>query len=119
MGITGVRSFVKADEPTHIEHLLDHYDHVVNLVGIDHIGIGSDMDPDGYDDMSPENKEQLKSGFKDSYAFREKLDTDGFDHAKRTYDLTEGLIRRGYSDAHIGLVLGGNFRRVLGKIWSV
>jgi membrane dipeptidase len=34
------------------------------------------------------------------------------------FDLTDGLIRRGYSDADIELILGGNFKRVLGKIWS-
>jgi membrane dipeptidase len=34
------------------------------------------------------------------------------------YDIADGLIRRGYSDADIELILGGNFRRVLGQIWS-
>ncbi len=34
MGITGVRMFVKSDELTTIEHALDHFDHVVKLVGI-------------------------------------------------------------------------------------
>jgi membrane dipeptidase len=32
------------------------------------------------------------------------------------FDLTDGLIRRGYSDEHIRLVLGGNWRRVIGAI---
>jgi membrane dipeptidase len=35
------------------------------------------------------------------------------------FDLAEGLIRRKYSDAHIELILGGNFKRVLAQIWSV
>ena len=35
------------------------------------------------------------------------------------FDLTEGLIRRGYSDAEIRGVLGGNFVRVLSEIWNV
>jgi membrane dipeptidase len=41
----------------------------------------------------------------------------GLDHSKRVFDFTEGLIRRGYSDANIALVLGGNAVRVLGTIW--
>jgi membrane dipeptidase len=41
----------------------------------------------------------------------------GLDHPKRVFDLTEGLIRRGYSDADIALVLGGNFERALSEIW--
>jgi len=45
-----------------------------------------------------------------------------FDPLKRievqVFDLTEQLIKRGYSDANIRLVLGGNFRRLLGATWS-
>lgn len=43
---------------------------------------------------------------------------EGLDHPKRVYDLTEGLIRRGYGDADIALMLGGNFRRALADIWE-
>ena len=50
--------------------------------------------------------------------FAGKLDTDGFDHPKRTYDLAEAMINRGYSDQHIRLVLGENFRRALAVSWS-
>jgi membrane dipeptidase len=119
MGVTGVRNFVRNSEPTTIEHFLDHYDHVAKLVGIAHLGIGSDIDLDGYDDMPPEEYKRLKAGYKGSYAFRDKIDVEGIDHPKRVYDLTEGLIRRKYSDADIRGVLGGNFRRVLTEIWTV
>jgi membrane dipeptidase len=119
MGITGVRMFVKAEEPTTIEHFLDHYDHVAKLVGPQHLGIGSDIDLDGYDDMPPEENRRLRAGYKGSYGFREKIDIEGVDHPKRVYDLTEGLIRRKYSDADIRGILGGNFRRVLTEIWTV
>jgi membrane dipeptidase len=54
MGITGVRMFVRDKEPTTIEHVLDHFDHVARLVGVEHLGVGSDADLDGYDDMPPE-----------------------------------------------------------------
>src|SRR5688572_8693603 len=54
MGITGVHMFVKNDEPTTVEHLLDHYDHVRKLIGPQHLGVGSDIDLNGYDDMPPE-----------------------------------------------------------------
>jgi membrane dipeptidase len=118
MGITGVRMFVKVDEPTTIEHLLDHYDHVAKLVGPQHLGVGSDIDLDGYDDMPPEDNKRLRAGYKGSYGFRDKLDIEGVDHPKRMYDLTEGLIRRKYSDENIRGILGGNFRRVLAEIWA-
>ena len=118
MGITGVRMFVKGDEPTTIEHMLDHYDHVAKLIGVEHIGVGSDIDLDGYDDMPAEDNKRLRAGYKASYGFRDKIDIEGVDHPKRMYDLTEGLMRRKYSDEHIRGILGGNFRRVLGEIWG-
>jgi membrane dipeptidase len=52
-----------------------------------------------------------------SYKFRGKLDVEGFDHPRKIFDLTEALIRRGYSDANIVAILGGNFRRLLGGTW--
>ncbi len=60
MGITGVRMFVKNDEPTTVEHLLDHFDHVRKLVGVQHLGVGSDIDLDGYDDMPPPELQRLQ-----------------------------------------------------------
>jgi membrane dipeptidase len=119
MGITGVRMFVRDREPTTIEHALDHFDHVAKLIGPEHLGVGSDIDLDGYDDMPPEINKQLRAGYKGSYGFREKIDIEGIDHPKRMYDLTEGLIRRKYTDAQIEGILGGNFRRVLSEIWKV
>lgn len=117
MGITGVRMFIKATDPTTVSDMADHIDHVAKLVGIEHVGIGSDADLNGYDDMPPDQYKQLKAGYKASYAFRDKIDIDGFDHPQKIFDLTEQLIRRGYSDANIRLVLGGNFRRLLGATW--
>ena len=118
MGITGVRMFVRDREPTTIEHALDHFDYVAKLIGPEHLGVGSDMDLDGYDDMPPEMNKQLRASYKGSYGFRDKIDIEGLDHPKRMFDLTEGLIRRKYTDAQIEGILGGNFRRVLGEIWT-
>jgi membrane dipeptidase len=119
IGITGVRMFVKADEPTTIEHALDHFDHVRKLIGPEHLGVGSDIDLYGYDSMPPELNKRLRAGYKGSYGFREKIDIEGLNHPKRMFDLTEGLIRRKYSDAEIKGILGGNFARVLKDIWKV
>jgi len=94
MGITAVRMFVRDREPTTVEHVLDHFDHVAKLVGPEHLGVGSDIDLDGYDDMPAEANRQLRAGYKGSYGFREKIDVEGLDHPKRMFDLAEGLIRR-------------------------
>lgn len=118
MGITGVRNFLTAQEPTTISNLVDQIDHVAKLIGIDKVGIGSDADLYGYDDMEPSAYAKLKAGYKGSYAFRDKIDTDGFDDPLKIYNLVEEMVRRNYSDANIRAVLGGNFRRLLGATWK-
>jgi membrane dipeptidase len=118
MGITEVRDFVSAKEPTTIESMLDHYDYVAKLVGVEHLGVGSDIDLHGYDALPAEELKEYRSGGKENESVREKLDVDGLNYAKRPFDIAEGLIRRKYSDANIEAILGGNFRRVLKQIWT-
>ena len=118
MGITGVRMFVRRTEPTTIEHVIDQFDYVKKLIGSEHLGVGSDMDLDGYDDLPAPMLASLRRSYDTSYAFRDKIDIEGLDHPKRMFDLTDALIRRKYSDDEISGILGGNFIRVLTQIWS-
>lgn len=119
MGIGFLRVFVRDKEPTTIEHALDHFEHVIKLVGIEHVAIGSDIALYGYDalprDFVEASKANLKPG---TYKFRERDDIDGLNHPLRLYDLTEGLIRRGFNDQNIRLILGGNAKRALASAWS-
>jgi membrane dipeptidase len=71
-----------------LETVLDHIDHVVKLVGIDHVGIGSDYDGVG---------DSLPVGLKDVASYP---------------NLIEGLLKRGYQDADIEKILSGNLLRV-------
>lgn len=127
IGIPMIRFMIKLDEPVTIEHVLDHFDHVAKLVGAEHVGIGGDLDLIGHANpvnsaseiqVVPRNQPNF-----DRYHFRAgpdgKLAVAGLDHPRRVYDLTEGLIRRKYSDADIALMLGGNWQRVLSAIWGV
>jgi membrane dipeptidase len=118
MGITGVRMFVRDSDPTSVIHIVDHIEHVVKLAGIEHVGIGSDADLNGYDDMPADQYARLKAAYKSGYAFRDKIDIDGFDHPRKYFALADELIRRGYSDANISLILGKNFRRLLSATWG-
>lgn len=70
-----------------LEQLMQHFDHIVKLVGIDHVGLGSD-----FDGINSAPKE-LKT----------VVDYPVF---------TKALIARGYSNKDISKVLGGNFLRV-------
>ncbi len=122
MGIAMLRFLVRDEEPVEIEHVLDHFDHVVRLVGVEHVGIGSDMDLIGNPnpvggDMDPSQQPNFER-YKVHADVDGSITIRGLDHAKRVFDLTEGLVRRGYNDDEIKLMLGGNFVRVLSEIWS-
>jgi membrane dipeptidase len=108
-----------------VDHVLDHFDHVTKLVGIDHVAVGSDMDVVGNPNpvngatqsVPPTpNFDRYRMHF-DAKGER-MLTVSGLDHPKRMFDLTDGLIRRGYPDHHIAKILGGNAARVLSTIWA-
>ena len=71
-----------------LDEVLDHFDRVVQLVGIDHVGIGSDYDGVG---------DTLPVGLKDVSSYPA---------------LIQGLLERGYSREDIQKILGGNLIRV-------
>jgi membrane dipeptidase len=103
LGVTMVRGFVGAGGSVTIENFLDHIDHVVKVAGIEHAGIGSDVDLDGRDRAGTPVR---------------KYDLDGIQYSRKIFDLTEGLVRRNYSRQNIELILGGNFQRALSEIWT-
>jgi membrane dipeptidase len=65
---------------------VDHIDHAVKLIGIDHVGISSDFDGGG--------------------------GVEGWNSAAESYNVTAELVRRGYSEAQIAKLWGGNLLRV-------
>jgi membrane dipeptidase len=103
MGITMVRTFVGAGGQVTIERVLDHVDHLAKLVGVEHVGVGSDVDLNGRDTPAHSTK---------------RFDLDGINYARKIYDLTEGLVKRNYSTPDIELILGGNFERALSATWT-
>lgn len=80
--------YAKRLPPVTVSRLVDHIDHVVKLVGIDHVGIGSDFDG-------------VQSTLKD------------LSDVSQLPNLTRELLRRGYSESDIDKILGGNMLRVM------
>jgi membrane dipeptidase len=70
-----------------VSDFVDHIDYVVKLIGIDHVGISSDMDGGG--------------------------GVDGWNSAAETFNVTLELVRRGYTEEQIGKIWSGNLLRVL------
>lgn len=71
-----------------LDDVLDHFDHVIALVGVEHVGVGSDYDGVG---------DSLPVGLKDVSTYPA---------------LVDGLLRRGHAPEAIEAVLGGNLLRV-------
>jgi membrane dipeptidase len=83
--------FARRLPPVSVSRLVDHIDHIVKLVGIEHVGIGSDFDG-------------VQATLSD-LATIEDLP-----------NLTRELLRRGYSAGDIEKILGGNMLRVMEEV---
>jgi len=80
-------------EPVSVEDLVDHIDYLVDLIGIEHVGISSDFDGGG--------------------------GVDGWNDASETFNVTLELVRRGYNEEQIGMLWSGNLLRVLDEVQAV
>lgn len=82
----GMREIDEQWPPANVQDFVDHIDHAVELIGIDHVGISSDFDGGG--------------------------GIEGWQDASETANVTLELVRRGYSEADIAKLWGGNLLRV-------
>lgn len=73
-----------------VSDVVDHIDHVVQVIGIDHVGIGTDFDGGG--------------------------GVDGCKSVAEMKNITIELLRRGYSRSDIGKIWGGNIMRVFREV---
>ena len=90
MGMNFAPAFVHKDKAT-VNGVLDHIDHIVELVGPDHVGLGSDFDGIG---STPE----------------------GLEDVTRIWHITDGLFRRGYREEDVEKILGKNHLRVIREV---
>jgi membrane dipeptidase len=118
MGINFISFMVKDHEPTTVDDVIDHIDHVSQLVGIEHVGIGSDFGIESNDFAPPEVLNNILQRADKRYRVHHREAVGDLAGDKRTYVLTEALIRRKYTDDQIRLILGENWRRALNSIWS-
>jgi membrane dipeptidase len=72
--------------------LLDHFDHIARVAGVDHVGLGSDFD--GVSGLLPA----------------------GMDDVTRLPLIAQGLLQRGYSESDVKKILGGNMLRVMERV---
>ncbi len=83
----------EAPEDVNVVDFVNHIDHMVELIGIDHVGISSDFDGGG--------------------------GIDGWSDASETMNVTAELVKRGYTEEEIEKLWGGNLLRVLDEVQAV
>ena len=76
-----------------VSDFVDHVDYIVNLIGLDHVGISSDFDGGG--------------------------GVEGWNNAAETFNVTLELVRRGYTREEIAKLWSGNLLRVLDQVQEV
>ena len=93
-----LRRWREANNPgkTPLSTLIDHFDHIIKVAGIDHVGIGADFDGIPLDG-APE----------------------GMEDVSKMVNITVELMKRGYTDADIKKVLGENLLRVMAEVERV
>ena len=100
VGVTTINRFIIQDpsRPATIDDFVDHVDYIVQLIGIDHVGLASDSSMDG--------TQRYEVDFSDPYL-------NSYDRWK---NVARRLHRKGYKEMHIEKILGLNFRRVLSQV---
>jgi membrane dipeptidase len=112
-GVIGVAAaipfFIDAQHPT-ADRVVDHIERIVEVAGIDHVGLGPDFIDDYYQQVY--GGWILPPGFEATTAHAE---------VARPSDLpkiTEALVRRGFGEQDIRKILGGNVLRVLRDVMA-
>ena len=82
--------FLRSDQPATIHDAINHLNHMVHLIGVDHVGIGTDFDGDG--------------------------GIIGCNDSSELINLTRQLMHETYTEEEISLIWGGNFLRVMEEV---
>lgn len=108
----------KGEWPT-VDQYVDQILYVMDLVGEDHAGVGTDrwMMPTMQFAMTRNCFERTNPGFFGGYSMTQKH-VNGFQYYDQWDNLADTLLRRGLTDEQTKKVLGGNFRRVFEQVWK-
>jgi len=109
MGITGLSPFL-GEGPATVSRFVDHVDHIAQLVGPEHVGLGLDyvFDMAAFEAFVAASDAYSASG---GYSGMTQLELED---APR---ITEELLRRGYGEKEVRGILGENWLRVCRKVW--
>lgn len=111
--------------PSSVADVLDGMEHAVRLVGVDHVGVGSDLcnysartlvvpPHSSIRQDRPRHPEVFGVGSLERY----DPYPEGLDHHSGMLNITRGLVQRGWRDDDIRKVMGGNWLRLFRQVWG-
>lgn len=107
IGMNAVNFFVsERDEEADAEHLVDHIDHIVKLVGVEHVGLGLDITDEFMKYVSP-----------DSIATMPRKPFDVVKKHSSVPQIIQVLEKRGYTEKAIERIMGHNFLDLYREVW--
>jgi membrane dipeptidase len=106
-----------------VEDYLDHLDYVVNMIGVDHVGIATDSGSTMNQAWLTQHSLEFNTAFPEiagDYRANcvESGHPNGMPDLANLAPITEGLLRRGYADDDVKKIIGGNFLRHFRAIWG-
>jgi membrane dipeptidase len=127
-GVAGIyfMCFLRYLEQPHSEDVIRHLEHAVNMCGEDHVGIGTDssisampLDAAFRAEHRKTIADRIKAGISVAGESPEVLNViPEYNSPLRFLTLADDLSRRGWSSGRIEKVLGANFARLFGDVWS-
>jgi membrane dipeptidase len=120
MGITTVNFFVSNKPRSTLDDYIAHIEHVVKLVGVDHVGIGTDSSIPGWRSNFP--TEKAFWDFHSQFKFKPGADVrwppfiEELDVPEKFHVIRKRLIQKGFSTTDVAKILGGNFLRIYREI---
>jgi membrane dipeptidase len=124
-GVAGWPPFISTNNRPSMDDMIRMIDYMVNLVGIDHVGIGMDYMHGQAGTVSNEDAKALYKYLIDSGNWSEKTYPpppwyypEGIELPSTFFNLTGALLARGYKKEDIAKIWGGNWLRISGKVWG-
>jgi membrane dipeptidase len=117
IGVTMFAPFLRKGIESTIDDYAEAIEYVVNIAGIDQVGIGTDF-TQGHDQAFFEMLTHDKGYARRLTRFGKIINPEGIRTVGEFGNLTETLLRRGFDEASVRKIMGENWVRVLGDVWG-
>lgn len=108
----------KLAEETTVEDYVNMIDYWVNLVGIDNVTIGTDFSGTVTGLAEADAQINMIRALNPNAYIGKRAKPKGFDRIDGLFNVTRGLVKRGYTDEDIAKIYSLNMRRYLSTVWK-